>query len=480
MSSSAPLTARSVNARIDALNKVPLGVGGFIGLLLCYLFANYDISVFALVVPSLLREFGLEAVDLGAPVFWNLAGYGVGAYFFGYIADRWGRQRGLLLTIVILAIGSFLSAVSWDIASFSLFRFIAGAGMGAVLAVCSAYISELAPARMRGRYLSVLYTVQAVLLLIIGLVSLPALKLGEAEGVLPYGWRILLAFGGLVIVAVFFLNDRGMIESPRWLVESGRVDHAARNLDILEARVGHGEMPDFEEEQPIEPLVEGDDRVRPLQELMRPPYVGRLAVVLSFWLLYYVAAYGWLSYTTVILGEFGISEEDSLFQTVFSRATGIVVPFLFIWLIEKVERRTLIILGTAMMIVGFATLFLPIGDVRGLIASVVVSLGISFVVTPGYIYTVEIFSTKSRSTAGSIADGVGHMGGAIAPFIVLPVLATLGGVAGVATLIGAAVVAGGIMMFGPRTKGRSLDEINKPSGATAEASVPALKERNPQ
>lgn len=462
---SAPvLTARSIGARIDALPKVPLGAGGFIALLLCYFFANYDISVFALIVPSLMREFQLDPVALGLPVFWNLAGYGVGAYIFGYVADRWGRQRGLLLTIVGLSVGGFLSALSWDITSFSVFRFIAGAGMGAVLSVCSTYVSELAPARMRGRYLAIIYTAQAVLLLIVGFASLPVLHWGEGDGGQPFGWRVLLGFGGLVIVAVLFLHDRAMTESPRWLVESGKPERAERNLRILEARVGVGEMPPMDTAQLIEPLAEraaGDARVKPMQELLRAPYAGRLAVVLSFWLFYYIAAYGWLSYTTIILGAFGISEEESLFQTVASRTTGIIVPLLFIWLIEKVERRALVIQGAVLMIIGLLVLFLPIGNERGLLASVIITLGISWAVTPGYIYTAEIFSTTSRGTASSIADGVGHMGGAIAPFVVLPVLGALGGVAGVTVIIGCAVVAGGVMLFGPRTKGRTLQEISR-------------------
>lgn len=474
------LTADAVGARIDRLQKVPLGAAGFTGLFLCYFFANYDIGVFSLIVPSLMREFHLQPIDLGAPVFWNLAGYGVGAYFFGYVADRWGRQRGLFLTIIVLSVGGFLSALSWDIFSFSLFRFIAGAGMGAVLAVCATYLSEVAPARMRGRYLAILYTVQAVIAVVIGFVSLPILGWGGAAGGSgAWGWRVLLGFGGLAILALAFLHDRGMTESPRWLIESGKPEKARRNLEILEARIGAGALPDPIDDSRSRPLpepAESETRVKPLTELFRAPYAARLGVILFFWLLYYVAAYGWLSYTTIILPALGISESNALFQTVASRVTGVAVPFLMIWLIEKVERRTLIIQGGAMMVLAMLSLLLPIGDVRGLIASILMILGISWSVMPAYIYTAEIFSTRSRGTASSIADGVGHMGGAIAPFVVLPVLAAAGGIAGIGVIMACAAVASAIVFLGPRTKGRKLSEISRAqSPAEAPEPVPSIE-----
>jgi putative MFS transporter len=63
--------------------------------MLCFFFANYDIAVLAITLPSMRDELGLAGAQLGYPVTWNLVGYCVGAYAFGHIADRHGRQRGL-------------------------------------------------------------------------------------------------------------------------------------------------------------------------------------------------------------------------------------------------------------------------------------------------------------------------------------------------------------------------------------------------
>jgi len=344
--------------------------------------------------------------------------------------------------------------------------------------VCSTYISELAPAKKRGFYLAVIYTFQAVLLTIVGFASLPVLSAWPVTNAVPgdpssevvggIGWRILLGFGGLVVFALLFLNRRGMMESPRWLARAGRPEAAERNLEILEARVYKDRpMPTFEDEQPIEPLTNSirteERQVKPWSVLLKQPNLGRLIIVLLFWLLYYVAAYGFLSYQTLLLEGLGVPAADSLVITVVSRVVNVAVPLAMIFLIERVERRTLMISGIVLMILAMVSLLLPLGGASGYIGSIAMTLGIALSVSPGYIYTVEIFPTRTRGTASAIADGVGHMGGALSPYLVLPLLAIGSGPGAAWVIIGTAFIAGFVVLFGPKTKGRDLSDINKES-----------------
>lgn len=441
------------------MRRVPLGVGAFIGLVLLYFFSLYDATVFALVIPSMIREWGLQPVDFGTPAVANLLGYGIGAYVFGYTADRWGRQRGLLLTVIVLAFGGFFSAFAWDLWSFSVFRFIAGAGMGAVLAVCATYISELAPKHVRGKYLAMIIFVVTVLLLGVSFASLPVLSSFPGGG-----WRYLLAFGGLVIVSLFFLNRRAMIESPRWLVSAGKPERAEEVMTVLEDRAWKGQMrPEVAPEsavRSVEPQQESTEQVRPFRELFRPPYTSRFFILLVFWFLLYLAVYGWNNYSTLILHGLGASDGDALFATVLSRASAVIVVVIVYFIIEKIERRTLILAGLALSVVGFLLLFLPIGTMSGMIGALAINAGLSFITKPAYIYSVEIFSTRVRGTSSALTDGVGHFGGAVAPFIVLPALSGLGGPAAVGILVGSLVLAGAVIRLGPRTKGRALSDLN--------------------
>lgn len=446
-----------VDARIDSMPRVPLNFAGSFGLFILFFAANYEIGVFALISPSLLTTFGVDATALAAPVFWNLAGYGVGAYFFGHAGDRWGRRWGLMLTITVLALGNILAAFSWNIASFSFFRFIAGAGMGAVLALGSTYVGEMAPSNRRGLYLAKIYTAQAVFLLVVSFASLPVL-----DAMPETGWRFLIAFGGIAVLALAVLNRHGMMESPRWLVTVGQFEHAERNMQRLERNGWRGETPRILDEarpKTREQVDEQAERHSPIKTLMARPYLRRLAIILVFWFVYYLAAYGFLSYTPLILEALGIPAQSSLFLTVIGRASTVVPPLAMLYLIERIERRTLVFQGVAMMAIGLFLLFLPLGVWGGSIGVLLVNLGIGWSVTPGYIYTAEIFATRARGTASAIADGVGHMGGALAPFLVLPVLVSFGGVPTVLLIGGAAVLAGLVVCLGPKTRGRSISDI---------------------
>jgi putative MFS transporter len=113
-----------------------------------------------------------------------------------------------------------------------------------------------------------------------------------------------------------------------------------------------------------------------------------------------------------------------------------------------------------MMVVGFLLLLLAPGSaVTATAGTLIISLGIGWLVMPAYIYTSELFPTRARGTASAIADGAGHLGGAVAPWLVLPVLQGAGAGPAVWVLIAATVVSGVLVRLGARTRNRPLIEI---------------------
>lgn len=446
----------TVEQTIDRMPRVGLTRGAWIALMLAFFFANYDIAVFAISIPSLMAGIGLTPADLAWPVSANLIGYAVGAYAFGHISDRRGRQIGLFLTIALLGVGGFLTAFAWDAASLSWFRFLTGGGMGAVLALCSAYIGEMSPKNRRGKYLAFLYVIGGILNLVIGFASLPLLMAMPESG-----WRVLMGFGGLVLLVLFFINKRDLMESPRWLVDKGRIHEATAIVRKMERNAGLDPSADTKllhvADIPDTDVAEES----PLRALLRPPLLGRLATVLGFWFIFYVAMYAFSSYLPLILQGVGVTTSNAVFVTVLTRAAPLIVGFIVVALIEKWERRTMIIIGTLVFAAGIALVISGLGDIAATAGALLATGGIVFMATPAYTYTAEVFPTKARGTAASICDGIGHLGGAVAPFVILPILVGSGAVTAGITMIGLLLAAAILIRLGVRTKDRSLLEINK-------------------
>jgi putative MFS transporter len=117
-----------------------------------YFFTFYDITDIGFAIPQIQTQFGLsgnESTFLALAI--GLIGYAVGSVAIGALADRFGRFRLLIATIILTAIGSFGDAAAGSLTVLIVFRFVTGMGVGADLNLVSTYIGELSPARLRGR-----------------------------------------------------------------------------------------------------------------------------------------------------------------------------------------------------------------------------------------------------------------------------------------------------------------------------------------
>jgi len=189
-------------------------------------------------VAGALREsptLRFSAADVGAANSAYLAGAVCGAIFFGWLSDRWGRKRLFSITLFLYLAATAATALSWDLPSFMLLRFLTGAGIGGEYSAINSAIQELIPARRRGWtdlaingsfWVGTALGAGGTLILLDPRIIDPEL-----------GWRLAFLCGAALGLCILFLR-RFLPESPRWLMTHGRIEEAEAEVARIEAMAG--------------------------------------------------------------------------------------------------------------------------------------------------------------------------------------------------------------------------------------------------
>jgi len=180
-------------------------------------------------------HIGISEAQIGIAASTYLSGAIIGALGFGHLTDRLGRKKLFLITVAVYAVATMATACSWDFASFAVFRFATGLGIGGEYAAINSAIDELIPARCRGwtdLAINGTFWIGAALGAGASLVVLDPNIVPPA-----IGWRGAFAIGGLLGFSIMLLR-RYVPESPRWLMVHGRVQEAELIVAEIESRIG--------------------------------------------------------------------------------------------------------------------------------------------------------------------------------------------------------------------------------------------------
>ena len=324
---------------------------------------GYDSGVINGTQEGLQRTFNLSAGWLGITVSALLPGCAVGAFMAGRLADIWGRRRVMLIAAALfivsaLAAGAAVSALMMIVA-----RFAAGAGVGAASVLSPAYISEVTPARMRGR----LSSLQQVMI-IAGLTGaflanyFLAHSAGKSTDLFWLGypaWRWMF-WMQVIPAGIFLLTLLFIPESPRFLVARGHLPQAGAVLSRL-----FGPKAAESKVQDIRRSLAGDHapRFRDLTD----PRSGRLRKII--WVGIGLATFQQLVginvvfyYGAVLWQAVGFSEADSLKINVLSGTLSVAACVLAIFLIDRIGRKPLLLIGSIGMAVTLAILTAAFGS----------------------------------------------------------------------------------------------------------------------
>jgi len=280
-----------------------------------------------------------------------------------------------------------------------------------------------------------------------------------------WGWRLMLGMGALVAIPALLLRFMYIPESPRWLLLKGKIEEAEKVISQMEEYVK-------KKYKSIERInitsVETLTKTAGFKVILKKPYLSRWLLMFLVWFSYYLGDYALVSVVPTLFILHGFSVTKSYLYFFLSSAGDSVGSFSGMYLADKLERKYLGLIIMILSAIFFPLWGLGIGGDPGIILfGFLVFFTQGFWLPVIYGYTAEIFPTEVRATGMFFTDGLGHIGGAISPYVILPIafssgILGLGGYTSAFIGMGISALIAGILvgLLGPKTLRKRLEEIN--------------------
>ncbi|KQL35004.1 MULTISPECIES: MFS transporter [Bacillaceae] len=350
-------------------NKL-LGIAG-----LAWMFDAMDVGILSFVIAALVREWSLTPNEMGWIGSINSIGMAVGALVFGVLADKVGRKKVFMITLVLFSVAGGLSALTTTLAAFLILRFFVGMGLGGELPVASTLVSESVEAKERGRVVVLLESFWAAGWLLSALISYFI--------ILNYGWRIGLIITALPAFYAIYLRLK-LPDSPRF------VSNETQSRSIMQN----------------------------MKDVWSKKYAKRTLMLWIVWFMVVFSYYGmflWLPSVMVMKGFDLIKSFEYVLIMTLAQLPGY---FTAAWLIEKAGRKFVLIT----FLLGTAASALVFGSADSTAVLIISGMLLSFFNLGAwgalYAYSPEQYPTVIRGTGSGMAASVGRIGGILGPLLV--------------------------------------------------------------
>lgn len=417
---------------------------------------GYHFAIISGALSFIKAAFHLSAWSEGFVVSILLLGGLAGALSAGSIADKWGRKKVMLITGVIFIIGSLILTTADSYYAMLLGRFITGMSVGLTSVVTPLYLAEIAPPHYRGRFVCVFQ-----LMITLGILLAYGINIGFAK---EQQWRLMFLFGSmpaaLQCIGLIFLP-----ETPAWLMRHGEIPSALEALEDLR------DDTEWKEHLPEMKKTAAPKKQGTWKLLFQSQF--RYVVFIGFLLSIFQQITGIntvIFYAPKIFEMTGVvAANDALLVTFLIGVVNCLSTFISIWLLDKVGRRKLLLIGTfgislSLMLLTFA--FLSKWVLNDAIAVIsVMCYVICFAMSLGPITWVilsEIYPLIIRGKAIALALFANWFFNYVVSLTFLVLLDKLGAGGtfffyGLISLISFAF----IYFCIPETKGKSLEEIEQ-------------------
>lgn len=313
-----------------------VAMGGFL--------LGFDSAVISGAIGGITRYFSMTDLELGFAVGCVIFGAMAGNISAGPLSDKFGRKRILILTAILFTVSALWSATATNYVSFVIARIIGGIGIGGAILIAPIYIAEIAPPKLRGSLVSLN---QLNIVLGISVAYFSNYFLINIEG---DSWRWMLgveAIPAFIYFLALFLVPR----SPRWIIQKLNEVTLAKKILV---KIGGEEFA----ETTIGEIQRGIDKKE-----AKGTYADffskrmRLIVIIAFGLAFFQQITGINAifyYAPTIFEQAGGSTDASFLQAIVVGLTNLIFTFVAIWLIDKLGRKPLLIIGTSAMAIALS------------------------------------------------------------------------------------------------------------------------------
>jgi PHS family inorganic phosphate transporter-like MFS transporter len=426
----------------------------------------YDLFVIGTVSVLVAAQWHLSTTQISWVTGSAILGAFLGALVFGRIADVFGRKKVYAIVAGIMIVGALASSMAPGFIWLVVARFVLGLGIGGDYPVSAVLMSEYSNRQDRGRLVGLVFSMQALGLIVGPLVALALLSSGLSHGLT---WRLMLGLGAIPAAAVLYLRAK-MPESPRFKARvQGQTATAAREM----AAFSEGVI-----QVPVQ-VDEGTRRISVRAFLTNSRMLTLLLGTAGAWFLFDYAYYGNTLSLPAILKQVDAS---ATLETKLLWTLGMFVVFavpgylLAVMRMDRIGHRRLQFIGFAVM----AVAFLGLAAFRGLTTTVAPFLavfGLSYFFiefgpnTTTFVLPSEVFPVSMRTTGHGIAAGIGKLGAFVGVFLVPHLQRSIGLRGMLAVAGGSAILGYGLTSVLPEPSGRTLEEVSgedEPAQSAAE------------